>query len=780
MSAIASFLLQLVPNVLAAWLDRGLQQLYKAGLPTTKRAYLQELRNSLEDMPFLYRNISLATAEGFVDIDLAYLNKDKQSAGPAARTELTTFERLRNTKRAVFIGAAGIGKTTLFRFSALSTVLRNKSGFQLEPDEAVVPVYIPLKAIDNREPFPIARYITHRVSYFKGKRGLKRLVRLAQKSRLFLFLDGYDEIPIVGGPTHIIRELELLFAGDGSAFKDVSDHPVYGRFYGSFLGCRVWLSTRVEFLRANPVPFGRGTQFWSPGGIGSHRQALVERIFARYKQHPGSELAEILSSEVFMQQLRVAGDGDLDELSGNPLFLTVMCFVYVSDLIDHKRPEDVWGNGIDAVIKRCISALLVDIDESKARGLSEGERKALLSRRSAWSDQKRLFLEYLAATTLLENRAVISFDHLTSSARGFFSERAKLPHFREILRGLDDAKDGTVNIVLQLIFSGLLVHAYQEKGEFYYDYPHRRFKEVMAEVYLQELEGFNLLCHQLDRPHLFEFALAYARSTTRKLALLRSMAELAGGRERGYYAGALLDASLRADRTCFESTEVICQLYARMREDPWGKKLPAALIDLIVENAAPIGTAIVEDFGRALADGDLSLLRLTTPLVRRAAPDAARKQFSDYWIESRTAGDFEIEVLASSIELDEELGMLGMASLWRSATLHGDLLETDITQVLSLVFSRVHAGYEETVMKCIDKYFKWPTQRARDRLNIHGVRDRVVDFVLERRSRESRLQPFVWVEEEIVQVHVYEELESAVLASKERPPLVHTTSTFPR
>lgn len=561
--------------------SRVATKLPKLKLWSLKWVYRRELRDSLKEMPFLYRNVLLDTRDGFVEIEMDSVNRRDLYSKPVEKgyaSPQPMFERLRNSQRAIFFGEAGIGKTTLFRYSVLAILGSTQRAKSLCPDPEVFPIYIPLKAIDNQAASPIVRYIINNIPYFGGKVGYFKLKRLARRSKLFLFLDGYDEVPIVGRTSFVQAELEILLSNQVPKYVFDSSKSEYRDIYEAFLGCRVWMSTRREFFIANgfDIPFGTG--LWFVRGLGQHRAALVQRIFDKHIEAEPEIWGGRLSAERFMQQLKVTADSSLEELSKNPLFLTIMCFVYVHDLRDEKSPELIWRKGIDALIERCINALLSDIDSAKARGLSAIERDALMGRRAAWMPQKMEFLEFLAATALLENIPLFRRHEIEARALSYFTGKIGL-EYDDILRGMS-SHDGTSNIALQLIYSGLLTLVEKVNQEDFYDFPHRRFKEVLGRRYLRNESGCRSVCACVHDKSLSEFILLYFKGTTWRPMVLEALSDgcMHSDLDEAYRVGNLTAECLK-HANMSEKLAFLRRLLSCLEFVAEGRYLPKTILD---------------------------------------------------------------------------------------------------------------------------------------------------------------------------------------------------------
>jgi len=75
-----------------------------------------------------------------------------------------------------------------------------------------------------------------------------------------------------------------------------------------------------------------------------------------------------------------------------------MCYIYVKNVIDAGGHDVSWVNTMPQLILECVSLLLRDLDEEKARDLPAAHRAALLRRRNEYRDEKFQFLHYFAGT----------------------------------------------------------------------------------------------------------------------------------------------------------------------------------------------------------------------------------------------------------------------------------------------------------------------------------------------------------------------------------------------
>src|SRR6185437_13831816 len=103
----------------------------------------------------------------------------------------------------------GYGKTSVFRHIAIRC-LQQKRRTPLLDGKRLIPIFVALKTVKASD-YPVLDAIRQSDEYFQGDVGLRRLRRLARARRLLVFLDGYDEMPYVGGTSHVQDELSTFF-----------------------------------------------------------------------------------------------------------------------------------------------------------------------------------------------------------------------------------------------------------------------------------------------------------------------------------------------------------------------------------------------------------------------------------------------------------------------------------------------------------------------------------------------------------------------------------------
>jgi hypothetical protein len=606
-------------GVKLSWKGLSRLQLFFQTLPGWGKAqYLAELRAAIAEMPFIYRDLPLDVLGNFVDTDLTLSLDDfyKTPLPPSNSRPLRAqaLETLRNYRRFVLIGDAGMGKTTLFRFAALSLInQKTRSPLLYQAEPTVVPLYVPLKALDAYSQYPILTYLQQNHAYFRGKLGLTRLTNLAQKAQLLLLLDGFDEIPVAGGTFAIKKELHLYFSRSlTDVERSLDTDPGFVKFYRSFVGNRVGLSSRREFLLANVLDLAPDTTYLFASGIGSARVRLVNNIFDRYRTTGGEFFQDRLNEETFMRDLAVSGSEALQRVSKNPLFLTVMCYVYVNALRQSDSAADMWRFGEFSLIDQCIDLLLTDIDEHKARGLSNSARTALLNRRASHRDEKKNLLRFLAAEAFFDAKAILTYTYLEQKSHQYFVAHPG-PNSADILRGLT-TDDATSNIVLQIIFCGVLVLTQSGAKGRAFDFPHRRFREVLAADHLNTESGFARISAAADNPALSELIPVYTERTGRRRQMIGAIQAkiLLNGADAlsdGYALGKLLESILRQVSDPAERSNIVEELLEELSQAPAGKRLPASLLSFL-EPSPRLVAKFAALLARGRDTGDKSLASL--------------------------------------------------------------------------------------------------------------------------------------------------------------------------
>lgn len=506
------------------------------------RAYKNRLLARMAEMPFLYKDMKLSAKDDYVEPQMATAVDDLQrSKGNPALDCRIPLSRFHESRRAIVFGEGGFGKTTLFRHIIIRSLQQTRAKKILD-GKRLVPVFVALKTVRSSSDFPLIDSICASDPYFEGERGLKRLLRLAKRKRLLLFLDGYDELPHAGGMEHIRRELETIFGKYIESRPTFFEAEKHGDLYRAIQGCRVYLSSRREFFFYSPFSFGVDVQKWIVKGLDDRRIELVEKIFDNYKQGGVSSTGVDLDPELFMQQLKRAGDDGLRDFSKSPLFLTVMCFVYVSDM-RRSGVSSVFDYGARQIIKECIRLLVSELDVAKASGLTGAQKLAVINRRSSYPEEKMDFLGFFSVRLYESGMGVFERGFINSVAGEYFRSVSSSDSKDEISRGLM-VSDATVNVVEQIVLSGIFVLVDRGSGVDYFDFPHRRFREVLAVSYFDDPRGAQSLKRSLLDPSYGELLLVYIEQSQYRGVLLQGMMEAVKNGVSSARVGALLVSAL--------------------------------------------------------------------------------------------------------------------------------------------------------------------------------------------------------------------------------------------
>lgn len=608
--------------------------------------YKREIENQIKKMPFIYKDIELNAVDDFVDVDMSVVDSvtlEKKTVNPQSTIVSgsgSKWWQFTENRKVILVGDAGIGKTTIFRHLVLSIISGDKSQSIYPITQRLVPVFVPLKAIDSNAASPILRYLQDTYRQFHGESGIRLLEVLARKRRLVIFLDGYDEIPYVGGTALIKAELEMMF-GDRYSQRFESVKSEYGEIYQSIIGCRVLMSSRKDFFSTYRLNVGINTRFIATAGVESSQQPLVNKIFNRYKNNSPSIYDGKLDPELFLQRLRRTGEKEIFEISKNPLFLTALCFAYAHQVLLGKNPEETWRKGTYGLILECIDLLVLEIDQAKTAGLSDERKMALLNRRSAYPTQKKSFLSYQAAALYGLPGVSFTYDSLIASAKRYFSGEFVGEDCVEILNGLDSSQP-TSNIVLQLIRSGVFVSfpASQTK----YDFPHRRFKEVLAVEYYNSEDGCKLLSEKCRDASFISLILFYAQNTA-------------------YWSSVCALVSIRACEDGFKSisSNLLIQLLGSSPSASEAKKIVSSSVDNLcamsnVPNAGMPSSLmkyfdgsdarwLSEKVRNAIFSDDSWRMSIFAPILSRVDRVLFNEILVEYWGEKRISDAFALEVL---------------------------------------------------------------------------------------------------------------------------------------
>lgn len=622
------FFQDVASHLVASVVERSLSTLARTSLTSTWALHRRDLMEKVKDMPFIYKDLEGDVINDFVDPDLRSLDIESLSpmAGRPNSIHGRIRERIRDHKRLLVLGEAGIGKTTFLRFEILS-LLKAKGRLDHYIDgERLLPFYVPLKGLDNTSPFPILRYLLSNNLYLR-RNGLKRLLKLGNKHQLFLFLDGYDEIQTrgmqPGGQEDDYLSAEFGYLLHSGSLGLASNIPSqYRAFYAAAQRCRIWLSSRREFFLLDPIslrddlPGGGVSRAMAMQltGIGNSRHRLADTIFNKYRGR-SHKYRELLSAEYFVQEIDRSPDYELVKMSYNPLFLTVMAYIYAGKAIDRGTHDVTFGQNLRELVLECISLLLIDLDEYKARGLPAAHKLALLRRRNDYVDEKKAFLFYFASRLLYEGRNVFDLAYIRQRAIHFFKVEYTETDCQVIVRGLEGTGGASADIALQLIYAGLFVMVDRTTaGVVTYDFPHRRFREVLASQYFDERDDrMATLGWYLDRPSLAESLYVFFSISRFKGDILHAILSRVRGAKEPRYGDILLH-TLESPSEGFNASPIIWEFLLHAIRDGQTFSVPIGLLRFVKKEAQCV-ERVVELLDAALKSGQVNSVSLGCSLL---------------------------------------------------------------------------------------------------------------------------------------------------------------------
>lgn len=200
-------------------------------LATARHSYLESLAS--ENQTADYRGVDGYTRLGSIvplpleDVYvqpqlLPYSSEESSEKTGRQRNTLTIAELLEKSRRAVVLGPAGSGKSTLVRFLALLCApAMSKLKEQLGWQENLIPIVVSLaefaEAQEDRRSPSLQAFIESKLIERGGKDLASALFEDLRGGRAFLILDGADEIPEASrrvGVTRAIEELVNRYSGN--------------------------------------------------------------------------------------------------------------------------------------------------------------------------------------------------------------------------------------------------------------------------------------------------------------------------------------------------------------------------------------------------------------------------------------------------------------------------------------------------------------------------------------------------------------------------------------
>jgi hypothetical protein len=437
-------------------------------------------------------------------------------------------------------------------------------------------------------------------------------------------------------------------------------------------GCRLWLTSRKDFYRENRLQrdgpradqanrewldscyfsssnkeLDQRVQREQTSGFGAveivgvqKRSEIVARIFERYRGRDPQSYGW-LDERAFLEFLEEEFDAETLRLSNNPLFLTAMCYMYINH---GERSNDLGtreeGRTLTELIVNCTKLLLVEVDKQKLHGVATD---ISVNRRLRYPDEKLAFLQFFAAKSFsdeaLFRRNVFRLEDLYKAAEEFF-QNASWP--REILVGI--RRRTRDNVVKVLIAQGVFVIVDEFPGEVLYDFPHRRFREVLAVQYLDTDPRHVDECIAVAGEVRYrEFLISFFASSQRyQDRLLSALLERCDRSIRGEYYTNLVGDCLASKPGSYSATTLIDQWLRKILPTGEYERIPSPIVKHV--EAMPEFLAWLNyQLSAAVKAGSPDEVRRYTAVLGQVAPSSliawAKAFFADPGLDETLVDD---------------------------------------------------------------------------------------------------------------------------------------------
>lgn len=475
-----------------------------------KRKYFKNLYDELSKMPFVLHDFELDIEGNYVDV----ISKKIDIESLKIEEKKNVYQEYEIKPFVLILGNAGIGKTTFTRNVILKILSKKTKILNYEEKELknVIPIYVPLKIINNSIKSPIVHFVLDNNMFYKSNE--KKFLEDLRNRKIFLFLDGYDEVSTIAKRNYLKEELELIL-GSGTNIYNLNYNHDFRDIYSSFYFSKVWLTSRKEFYKSNlPIPLEHLIKYKENiagvilEGVDDERFKLVNTLFDKYKIN-SQKLNELLNAELFIYEIDNSQDEDLISLSKVPLFLTVMCYIYIQDVLETNKTRINFISDYYYLINKFILLLIIELDSEKVKDQTPGVKEAYLTRRNNNPNDKLSFIKYFAFKNYDKNLNTFTIKELKKSALEFFKDESKI---------LDNLKnERKTDIVDEIINNGIFSYIGKIDETEQFDFPHRKFKEVLGVQFIIDKNDKGFIVNEIKQGNSFELGFEYFKKIAEKI-----------------------------------------------------------------------------------------------------------------------------------------------------------------------------------------------------------------------------------------------------------------------
>ena len=185
-----------------------------------------------------------------------------------------------------------------------------------------------------------------------------------------------------------------------------------------------------------------------------------------------------------------------------------MCYIYINDVKMTKNTNINFLSDYYNLINKFIELLLIELDTEKVKSHATGKKSAYLTRRNNNTDKKLSFIKFFAFKNYHADLNTFTIKELKNSAMQFFWDDIAI---MDTLQNLDK-KDIIDEIINNGIFS--FIGTIDDLDQ--YDFPHRKFKEILGVQFIIDQNDTNYIIKELIKGESFELGFEYFKKIYNK------------------------------------------------------------------------------------------------------------------------------------------------------------------------------------------------------------------------------------------------------------------------
>jgi len=295
-------------------------------------------------------------------------------------------------------------------------------------------------------------------------------------------------------------------------------------------------------------------------------------------------------------------------------------------------------------------------------------------------------------------------------AKAFFAGISTSASAADIERNLGTGNP-SVDLIRQLVLSDIFSSVERVGQDPIYDFPHRRFREVLASEYWSSASGSEILSERVSDNAFSELITTYVDFSSYGKRILEKIVAHIERNTETYRHGEILNTCIASYKITAEERDTLYARFLRgvIRNDK--AALPRSLLVWCDKHSISHWEIVRQLFEEATTSRDRRKLSIAISLMNQSFPERVADLLEGYWVEAnRTApielDDFSYDMIVATVQNGLQPLPQILEATWPNPT-RSDITTRAFARFLTSTYRQTTVSqYREAILKVIQAHFK--------------------------------------------------------------------------